>query len=280
VVSAFPQWSRQIGELASMPPWSPTLLRWTLLFLPVTPWLLWRAARGNRDRAGWFWLPLLLMLVGLACWQARWGYFLALVFSMSLPWQLAALPRRWMALALFGVGLWPVAVEWSGQWFPAPAERALRAESRADQVALRDLALQLRLLAREQSPLPVLAPWWQSPALAYWSGQPCVAGSSHESLPGTVDASRFYLSEEPEAAEAILDRRQVACVVAYEPTRVVAVSRGVLGLEGGEPEPPQSMAVALYRHPHSIPSFLKLAYANRAFRLFLRPAVMPVQPRP
>ena len=30
----------------------------------------------------------------------------------------------------------------------------------------------------------ILAPWWLSPPLAYWSGQPAVAGSSHEALPG------------------------------------------------------------------------------------------------
>ena len=30
------------------------------------------------------------------------------------------------------------------------------------------------------------------PAIAYWSGQRCVSGSSHQSLPGTVDSSRFF----------------------------------------------------------------------------------------
>lgn len=115
--------------------------------------------------------------------------------------------------------------------------------------------------------MPILAPWWQSPALAYWSGQPCVAGSSHESLPGTVDASRFYLSADPGAAEAILARRRVACVVAYDPDRVNAISSTILG----QSAPTGAMGRLLYERPHSPPPFLKLVYSNTAFRVFLRP---------
>ncbi len=108
---------------------------------------------------------------------------------------------------------------------------------------------------------------WQSPALAYWSGQPCVAGSSHESLPGTVDASRFYLSYGETGAEEILARRRVACVIAYEPERVNAVAAAILGKTPGE----GSMGEYLFRRPHSPPAFLSLAYSNNAFRVFLRP---------
>jgi len=130
-------------------------------------------------------------------------------------------------------------------------------------------------MVKRERRLPVLAPWWQSPALAYWSGQPCVAGSSHESLPGTVDTSRFYLSADPSAAEAILARRRVAWVVAYDPGRVLAVSSAILG----ETAPEGTMAQSLYEHPNldeypnSAPPFLKAThFSNPAFRVFLRPA--------
>ena len=255
----FPNWSRTVGELAHRS--FPELLRWTGWLLPLAPagwaWAGWR----SRDRAAWFWLVLTLALAGLTCWQARWGYFLALVFAMGLPGALAALPRRGWAGALFAVSLWPVAAEWDAQLDPRKA--ALRAEQRIDNLALYDVAQQLRGAIR----LPVLAPWWQSPALSYWSGQPCVAGSSHESLPGIVDVSRFYLSADPEAAEAILARRQVACVVAYAAERVLAVSGAILD----EKPPEGSIGQVLYERPHSPPPFLELAYSNAAFRVFLRP---------
>ena len=296
VVRAFPNWSRTIGELAPVPLLSPLLMRWTLLWLPFSPLLLvwagWSRHQAelaavpsepasdsankvaNPDLRAWFWLVLLLLTLALTCMQMRWGYFLALVFAMSLPWQLAVFPKRWVAIALFCLALWPNAREWSGTLFPGDAGLALRAERRADNLALYDAAQQLRGTRR----LPVLAPWWQSPALAYWSRQPCVAGSSHESLSGIVDASRFYVCEDPRQAEAILARRKVACVLAYDPDRVMDTSRTILGMPGfgvalGDVHE-RAMAVMLFRRPHSPPAFLKLAYGNLAFRVFLYPPAL------
>lgn len=255
----FANWSRTVGELAHVPP--VTLFHWLgglLLFVPALAWRGWKQA----DRASRFWLVLLAALIPLTFWQARWGYFLALVFAMSIPSLLSVFTKPRLACLVFVVALWPIGLNWKQQL--APAQLGLRAEKRLDNLALYDVALQLRGERR----LPILAPWWQSPALAYWSGQPCVAGSSHESLSGTVDASRFYLSRDPAEAEAILARRKVACVVAYEPDRVNAVSSAILGQPVGE----GTMGEYLYRRPHSPPPFLQLAYSNAAFRVFLRPA--------
>ena len=279
VIRYFPNWSKTIGELVRVPAFSPVFLRWTLLFLPLSPvLLLWHGRRGERsnDRDGaLFWLWLLGLTFVLTCWQVRWGYFLSLVFTMSLPSQLSTFRTRWIAPILFAVGLWPVAQEWNSRLFPSDAELGQRTEQRLDNLALDDVAAQLRGPHR----LPILAPWWQSPALAYWSGQPCVAGSSHESLPGIVDACRFYTSEDPREAEAVLARRKVACVIAYEPTRVIETARTVLGIKPiseksgalplGDPSE-RAMGVLLFRRPHSPPPFLQLAYGNLAFRVFLR----------
>lgn len=255
----FENWSRTVGELAHGTP--VALFSWLGGLLLLTPALAWRGW-SQGDRAARFWLGLLLVLLVLTCWQARWGYFLALVFAMSLPSLLSIFTKPRIAFLLFVVALWPVGLEWKKQW--APAQYGLRAEKRLDNLALYDVAQQLRGGRR----LPILAPWWQSPALAYWSGQPCVAGSSHESLPGTVDASRFYLSRDPAEAESILARRRVACVVAYDPDRVNAVSGMILGQPVGE----GTFGEYLYRRPHSPPPFLELAYSNASFRVFLRPA--------
>src|SRR5204863_5458531 len=74
-----------------------------------------------------------------------------------------------------------------------------------------------------------LAPWWLSPALAYWSDQPGVAGSSHESLPGIVDVSTFFLAATPAEAAEILRRREVRTVVADIPAHVLPISAEILG---------------------------------------------------
>ena len=262
VLAYFANWSKTIGELAPVP--LSGLWNWTgWLLLPAPLLLGWMGGKRGEGKA-WFWLVLLLGLSALTCWQARWGYFLALAFAMALPTLLQVFPKRWIALGVFTASLWPLAVEWDRQTDPKNAP--LWEEQRRDNLALYEVAQTLRSPLR----LPILAPWWQSPALAYWSGQPCVAGSSHESLPGTVDASRFYLSTDPAAAEAILARRRVACVVAYEPSRVNAVSSVILG----ETVPKGTMGQLLYERPHSPPLFLEPvdASSNAAFRLFLRPA--------
>ena len=256
----FENWSRTIGELAHVP--IPALLHWTGGLLWAAPlvffWLGWK----KKERTAWFWWVLILALSALTCWQARWGYFLALGFAMALPSLLAASPKRWVALVVFGVSLWPIAAEWDRQG--DDRQRAMRIEQRQDNLALYDLAQTLRGTLR----LPVLAPWWQSPALAYWSGQPCVAGSSHESLSGTVDASRFYLGTDLAAAEAILVQRRVGCVVVYDSDRINAVSSVILGtaLSKG------TLGEILYERPQRAPAFLELVYSNAAFRVFLYPA--------
>jgi hypothetical protein len=273
----FAAWSRQIGELGSLPPWSPTIYGWTGLGLLAAPVLLLRAGETESDRpAARAQLWLLGVVFLLTCWQARWGYFLALVYTMSLPAQFGALARRWRpwAGAALVLGLWPMWAEWSGRviW-PSANVRETLAEQREDMTLLREVA---GFIAKESAARPpfvtdqgttvegVLAPWWLSPALVYWSGQPAVAGSSHESLPGTVDAARFYLSADARASAAVLRARRVRWVVAYEPDRVLKTAADLLG----SPPAPRSMDFVLYRRPELAPRYLRLAMVNKYFKVY------------
>ena len=88
--------------------------------------------------------------------------------------------------------------------FPRKSARNSKACSAAESAALRNLVV----AAIGSRGGPFLASWWLSPAIAYWSRQPGVAGTSHESLPGIVDTARFFLSTDPASAAAIL--RQAA----------------------------------------------------------------------
>ncbi|MHA3770030.1 hypothetical protein ACXR0O_00670 [Verrucomicrobiota bacterium sgz303538] len=242
----FGQWASSIGELRHLNPRKPILYRWLGWAWVISPILLVLAAR--RDRRAISVLGLLLLTFGLTCWQIRWGYFLALAYAMSLPWQLAVLRWRWLAWPLLVLSLWPTWKEWDEQLFPnSEAEK---------QFALRRIELhQLRGVAsamRSEDTRAFIAPWWLSPPLAYWSGQPGVAGSSHESLSGIVDTARFYTAGTPEEAAAILRARNVDWVVADDAARLLGTSKAILASD----PPPNALAYSLAEKPNAVPPFL------------------------
>ncbi|MFZ4780616.1 MAG: hypothetical protein ACOYM3_35125, partial [Terrimicrobiaceae bacterium] len=203
---------------------------------------------------------LVLLTAGLTLWHVRWGYFFVLVLAISLPWVLGLVRWRAAGWAIFVISLWPVAAEWEKTLYPDDATFRARAESVVDAVALRDAAIQLKGLPLRG----VLAPWWFSPAIVWWSGQPCVGGTSHQSLPGIADASGFYLSEG--TGREILERRKVGYLIAYEPDRVISNASMILGREA----PPNPLGKRLYEHPQA--SEYPLLYANRFFKVFEVPA--------
>jgi hypothetical protein len=206
-------------------------------------------------------LALLLVVFGLTCWQLRWGYFLALVFAMTLPWQLAVLRRPWLAWTFFVASLWPMLHSWDHRLFPGDANRVQLAQRRIESVQLREVAEAMR--APETRPF--IAPWWISPAIAYWSQQPGVAGSSHESLHGIVDSACFYLSLTPEDALDILRADRVKWVIASDPVDSIINNSAALL----DSPPPKSPLVTLLMHqPHSVAPFLQPVFANDFFKLF------------
>ncbi len=275
---SFAAWTRQIGELASLPPWAKILYAWTGLGLLAAPALLWLNPAPEEKPLARAHALLLLAVFALTCRQARWGYFLPLGYALGLPWQTAAIPARWrpVAAGLLLLGLWPLASEWWTRLNPAPATVENLAEQRTDAALLREAAA----FIRQASTLPpadsaaagddppaagILAPWWLSPALVYWTGQPAVAGSSHEALPGTVDAAQFFLATDARLAARILRHRRVRWVVAYEPSRVQSTSADLLGLR---PPPPRFMDLVLYDRPQLAPRYLRLALRNPYFRIY------------
>ena len=258
ILHYFQNWEKSIGELGRLMPWSPLLFRWSSLMLLVAPVLFIGRARTDR-RA----IPLFIFVTsvyGLTLWQMRWGYFFVLIFSMSLTYFMPFIRWRSIAWILFVLSLWPVAQEWEERLFPEGALAQRHAEDRFDKMLLREAAETLI----SKNSLPILAPWWWSPPLVYWSGQPAVGGSSHESLSGIVDSARFFNTDQPDVALAILRARKVMRVLIYDSDRVLETSSTLLG----EPTPKNSMAQILYTHPLSAPSFLKLDYENQAFKVY------------
>ena len=238
----FSRWQGQIGELGHLNLLSPQLWSWLGWTAAAAPVLLFLTRKTDR-RA----LPVLAVLAvafALTLWQLRWGYFLAAAFVLALPVFLPALRRPWIARTAFALALWPVAQDWDGLLFPAEARQQQLAVKRAEADALRSV---VSTKTGTQGGAFV-APWWLSPSIAYWTRQPGVAGSSHESLHGIVAAARIYLARDTDAALPLLRERRVTWILADAAERVVPNAAKLLGV----PAPEYCLATELARPLHEV----------------------------
>jgi hypothetical protein len=248
-------WAATIGELRRVSIDDPIWFRWTGLLLIPLPALLWIAVRRTRTLPI-FLAALLLASFALTLWQARWGYFFGMLFALALPACLGIFRNRIAGWIVIAISLYPILKDWDERLWPNEFQTALIAERRTEAVAWRQAAAQIDG--------PFLAPWWWSPAMAYWSGQPGVAGSSHEALDGIEKSARFFLASDPETAQAIVQKNEVAWVLAYDADRTVANSALVLGV----PAPANPLGRVLDRTPSQAPWFLQFAAQNPACKLF------------
>jgi hypothetical protein len=255
----FSNWARTIGELQRVSVDDPIWLRWTGLLLIPLPALLWIAVARVRA-IPIFLAALLIASFTLTIWQARWAYFFVIIFALALPALLAVIRNRIAGGVLLAISLFPILVDWDERLWPNESQRALVLERRAEAVLWRQTALQLA----GPTEAPFLAPWWWNPAVAYWSGQPGVAGSSHEALEGIADSARFFLAADPETARAILAKTKAEWVLAYDADRTVANFAALLGL----PPPENAVGRLLDRTPAQAPAFLELVAQNPACKLF------------
>jgi len=100
----------------------------------------------------------------------------------------------------------------------------------------------------------------------YWSGQPAVAGSSHEGMSGIVATARFFGTTKPKVAEQICKDRSVETVVTGNPESIVIESSHILGQP--LPDKQNTMADLLWTAPHSVPVFLHLIYDDTVIKVY------------
>jgi hypothetical protein len=260
----FKNWARTIGELAHISPVNPVWFRWCGYLLLVTPFLIWmNASRSLKKSEGpmpWFVPVLLVATYGLTIWQARWGYFFVLIFAVALPALLEPIKSRVAVWTVFVLSIFPILRDWDQKLWPNEEQLADRAEKRIESAQIRDVALTLR----SSEVHSFLAPWWFSPSIAYWSGQPGVGGSSHESLEGIEDSARFFTSEDLQQAREILHKDHVAWVFAYNSERVAQNSAAILN----EAVPPHPLCRVLDRTPSQAPPYLIFSAQNRTCKLY------------
>jgi hypothetical protein len=222
-VELLQRWAGTIGELGHIEDLA-VLSSWGSHLWAVALFGLLLAARRRGEGAPG-WLLLLSLCTALTLWQLRWAPYWNLLLALSLPLALSragASPSAGLALLL---ALIPVGSEWSARLFPDAQLRAQRHLDRSEWINARLAAERMRSDQVE----PFIAVWWLSPALAYWSGQPAVAGSGHEGIEGIVDSARFFLSTDPVLARQILQARRVRTVVASDSARAVENASQILG---------------------------------------------------
>lgn len=242
----FQKWAATIGEMQP---------GWRMIF----GWVGWWLIPGScllllrpRTRPLFF---LFLFSVLLTGWQARWGCFMALLFVLCLPLLLPFARRPALLWSLLIFSLWPVA----RQWDDLISFRAGQGGKTAENRSLFDAAQFLK-----GSEGALLAPWWLSPALVYWSGLPSVAGSSHESLPGILESARFFSTNDLDAGGGILKARKVKWVVVSDPVALLGNSIALLGTTNRD----DSLANVFYKRPRLAPDYLQLRYANQFFKIY------------
>ena len=177
-------WASTIGELAHVSPMNPVWLNWCGYLLLVAPFLIWMNMRTRRDGAHPFdfaqgrlgrALPVYVLLFAtylFTIWQARWAYFFVLIFALALPALLAPIKSSAAVWIAFVLSIFPILRDWDERLWPNETQLAARVERRIESAQIRDLALNLQ----SRDVHPFLAPWWLSPSIAYWSGQPGVGG--------------------------------------------------------------------------------------------------------
>jgi hypothetical protein len=251
LAGALRNWSGTIGELSHVSLGNPIWFSWCGWLLLLVPILFW----PKRDRSmPWFLKALLIATFGLTIWQARWAYFFAMIFAMALPELLLMLRKPIFATAIFIIALFPIAQSWNRMFIEE--ELARRAENDVEMVEIHAIA--------SRCGGPFLAPWWLSPALSYWSGQPGVGGSSHESIGGIVESAKFFAMSNAEEVAQILKRHNVRWVIAYDGNRVALNSARILG----HPISPNAFCYLLDRRSSEVPPFLRLIAQTGRFKLF------------
>ena len=259
-MSSFLQWAGRIGELQAFNPVSAAIawIGWLSLLMPFG--LAWMTYRRN-ERICWVWLALLLTTGALTGWNARWGYFLALSGALAMPFALRVVRQSWLGYALFAASLWPVALSLENELFPQGKAARAVIENLHESQQVRRAAMALKA----QNGDGILAPWWLTPQLVYWSGKNGVAGSSHESLAGTLDTARFFTSQDEETAKSILRTRHVDFVVVCDADRLLDNSYAVLGRIS---EPSNQLAITLFRNPSRSPNYLHLVFQTPYFKVY------------
>jgi asparagine N-glycosylation enzyme membrane subunit Stt3 len=269
-------WLQFIAEMQGMTPYeffnaitfsgAPEMSWWgtgSFLFLLALPWIafcLWK----KKDPTDRFLMGLAIVLALFALYQRRWLPYasLAEVFLVARFFQMA--PLQWMRVALAVVFFADAAL--AGLIFIAVSRMQPPNQPSAE------LA---RLAGSIDEPGGILAPWWLSPGLLYFSGQPIVSGSSHCGISGIAASAEFYATTSWVAADTILQQRQVRWVVVWDEPKyqypLLASSQEILGQPVSTDKDPgdaTSTIVQILIDDRDLPDNIRLRAVTQHLKLY------------
>ena len=221
---ALARWLGTIAEVRGIDA-SSFLRQMTFLsFVTLVPFVSWRLLRREGDcRTDLLLIILTFLLAVLTFVQQRWGYYanVAELFLIARYCQLD--PLGWPRLVVMGVFLF-------GLIYDNNLQLQGRLHAPPNQPSL-ELAANFSC---DRRPGGIIAPWWLSPGLLYFSGQPIVSGSSHCGISGIVASAQFFASGSWVDAEHILQARKVRWIVVWDDPQLLYPlldnSRQILGL--------------------------------------------------
>ena len=256
-------WLGTIGELYGTD--FAVFINQMTLVLITLPFLAWGLlARGGDRRADLLMVLLTFILCVLTVYQKRWIYYANLGELFLIVRFCQVTPLHWTRLVVMVIFLAGLGDAIHNQY--------LRAASGA---MGNQPSIELSVIARSiDQPGAILAPWWLSPGLLYFSGQPIVSGSSHCGISGIVDSAKFYTTTSWVDAEEILQKRQVRWIVVFDSPAVnypiLNNSRAILGLPPYNEDSPEADAtvVQLLIKDQLVPTSFRLAGITPNFKLY------------
>jgi hypothetical protein len=181
----------------------------SLLFLIALPWMVW-CLWQKRNLTDRFLMGLAILLALCALYERRWLPYacLAEVFLVARYFQIAPLHgSRWSLAVVFLVNV--------GE---ANDAQILVAKSIPPNQPSAEL---VQIAHSIDQPGGILGPWWLSPGLLYFSGQPIVSGSSHCGISGIQASAQFFASNLWPEADRILRERKVRWIVVWDEPKYV-----------------------------------------------------------
>jgi hypothetical protein len=236
-----------------------------LSFVLLVPLVSWRLLRQAGDhRTDLLLILLTVLLAGLTFVQRRWIYYANLTELLLIVRYYQMAPLRWTRLMV-------VAIFFAGIAYDNVVQIQGRLQAPANQPSL-----QLAQISRAiDQPGGIMAPWWLSPGLLYFSGQPIVSGSSHCGIAGIVASAKFFTATSWADAERILRERQVRWIVVWDDPvyeyPLLNSSRGILGLpyasDDAKGDADSTMAQILFADQY-LPTALHLRGVTSQLKLY------------
>jgi hypothetical protein len=264
------RWLTGIAEVRGLTSYEFISQMLTLSFVTLVPLVAWRLLKQAGDhRVDLLMILLTVLLAVLAFVQKRWIYYANLTELFLIVRYCQIAPLRWtrllvMAFILTGI-FYDNIYQIEGRHSAPPNQPSAEMAKIADSI---------------DGTGGIMGPWWLSPGLLYFSGQPIVSGTSHCGISGIVDSAKFFSATSWLEAEKILQLRHVRWVVVYDDPTVyngyqqvyplVNNSCHIVGLPGYEYENQEVKGTVgqILITDHLVPTTFQLRAVTSKFKLY------------